>query len=241
MSTKSKLLNIQSFITDKIGYETDLTNGVKALAESGVKPLEIESYTTIYSGNYEEAKTSYTLSQSWRNFDGIKITWSADSIYSSYHSFSYFDKAILEYIYDDNRFLMLQKPNKNWYGQYILTDDTTITRDNGQWDCILKIEGFNYNRAVVDFDLLTECVYSETSYNLPSNWNEYERLVCVICSPNGYTAQTEIPHIINVNEFVTPIFTQRQSTFNTLDFDGDIVTLRGGGSTNTRIYGVNHE
>lgn len=244
---ETSLTNIGDAIRTKKGTTSvipvaDMPDEILSISGGGgsSEPVSISSYTTIYSGDYVEAQSTYTLSQSWRNFDGIKITWAADADVTTYHSYGYFNKEILEYIYDNNRTLMLQAPNVNWYGQYFLTDDTTITRDNGQWDGIIKIEGFKYNRSISDFDLLTECVYSGTAYSLPTNWDEYDRLICVICSPNGYTYQTEIPHIINIGEFVIPIFVQRQSTFNRLEFNGDTVTLRGSGSTNTRIYGVNH-
>lgn len=118
LATRERLLNLQSFVNEKIGQNLDLTEGIKTLAEQGGGDDIQFTKTTLYSGT---EPANVILSQSLDDFDIIEfhIKCESDDKYSkSYYTVARAVNYILLRVAGNNRWLTFTSRLTNKYVCY---------------------------------------------------------------------------------------------------------------------------
>lgn len=120
LTPRERLLNLQNFVNNKIGQNLDLTEGVKALAESGGStPFDINNdvtWTNVFSGNQWSGRGTFhtTIPD---DYDFVRITFNVTDEPSVI-----VPRVIYENYTDDNGFVFIG-------GKYVALNwtHTTIT------------------------------------------------------------------------------------------------------------------
>lgn len=227
---ETSLTNIGDAIRTKKGTTSvipvaDMPDEILSISGGGESP-KIESFTTLFEQSFADGATVVNLSESYENYDGLKITFQRNTslTFPDEYGFAWFSKELLNIVYRGETYLSrlrLYRNTGSWHGSYVITDKQTLTAYRTDL-IILKVEGYTLNRKVSNFDLLvTYNPFTQNNY-LPTNWNEYDSIICCN-SVNGDTYSFNMN-----NKYGVP----------SLDVDGIFVQEASGSYISFRNYYV---